>query len=129
MRCREAAAIATSVPPPPYEDGPVTPTDTVSSAPPSLPPRRESNSDIKVRVIYDFDGQQPGACYAEAAINDICTRTKRVGLAPCETRVAPGDLRLRQGELITVLSQEGDWWEGILNGERGYFPANYVENV
>ena len=63
VRCREAAAIATSVAPPPYEEGPATPTDPVSSAAPSLPPRRESKSDVKVRAIYDFDGQQPGACY------------------------------------------------------------------
>ena len=37
-----------------------------------------------------------------------------------------GDLRVREGDIILVLSQDGEWWEGILNGERGYFPGNYV---
>lgn len=31
------------------------------------------------------------------------------------------------GERVTVLSMEGDWWEGELRGRRGVFPANYVK--
>ena len=40
---------------------------------------------------------------------------------------AAGDLRVRQGDIVIVLSQDGEWWEGIVNGERGYFPGNYVK--
>lgn len=38
-----------------------------------------------------------------------------------------GDLSLRVGEIVTVLKQEGGWWEGELNGASGVFPSNYVQ--
>ena len=41
--------------------------------------------------------------------------------------LAAGDLRVREGDIVIVLSQDGEWWEGIVNGERGYFPGNYVK--
>ena len=36
------------------------------------------------------------------------------------------ELAFNKGDRITVLSKQGDWWEGELNGKRGIFPANYV---
>jgi hypothetical protein len=38
-----------------------------------------------------------------------------------------GDLAFRCNDVIVVLRQEGEWWEGELNGKRGIFPYNYVE--
>lgn len=37
-----------------------------------------------------------------------------------------GDLSVRRGDVITVLSQDGEWWLGELGGRVGRFPANYV---
>lgn len=36
------------------------------------------------------------------------------------------ELPFNKGDRITVLSKQGEWWEGELNGKRGMFPANYV---
>lgn len=36
------------------------------------------------------------------------------------------ELAFNKGDRITVISKQGDWWEGELNGKRGIFPANYV---
>lgn len=39
-------------------------------------------------------------------------------------------LSFRQGDIIQVLTQlESGWWDGIVNGERGWFPSNYCEFV
>jgi len=40
-----------------------------------------------------------------------------------------GDLSFSVNSVITVLSQEGAWWHGELNGVRGLFPSNYVKLV
>lgn len=39
------------------------------------------------------------------------------------------DLNFKEGDLITVLdrSDPSGWYEGELNGARGYFPSNFVE--
>ena len=38
-----------------------------------------------------------------------------------------GELGFRAGDIITVTQQgaPGDWWEGSLNGQAGYFPSNF----
>ncbi|KAK3671957.1 hypothetical protein LTR78_008132 [Recurvomyces mirabilis] len=41
-----------------------------------------------------------------------------------------GDLAFREGDRIRILVKTGsvdDWWEGECRGQRGSFPANYVE--
>ncbi|KAG8968747.1 hypothetical protein FRC03_006202 [Tulasnella sp. 419] len=39
-------------------------------------------------------------------------------------------LSFRRGALIEVLTQlESGWWDGLLDGERGWFPSNYVVQV
>jgi len=43
------------------------------------------------------------------------------------TKSEPNELTIRAGDLITVIDNEDEiWWFGDLNGELGYFPANYV---
>ncbi|GAB1226953.1 hypothetical protein ENUP19_0313G0003 [Entamoeba nuttalli] len=37
------------------------------------------------------------------------------------------ELKLEEGEWITVISTEGDWWEGESKGKIGIFPSHYVE--
>lgn len=37
-------------------------------------------------------------------------------------------LSFRQGDIIQVITQlESGWWDGIINGVRGWFPSNYCE--
>lgn len=39
-------------------------------------------------------------------------------------------LSFRQGEIIQVITQlESGWWDGVINGVRGWFPSNYCEVV
>lgn len=39
----------------------------------------------------------------------------------------PGDLTLKKGDRIRILSRESQWWKGELNGKIGAFPYNYVK--
>ncbi|XP_061081818.1 intersectin-1-like [Conger conger] len=38
-----------------------------------------------------------------------------------------GDLTFQQGDVITVLKKEGDWWTGAVADRTGVFPSNYVK--
>ncbi|KAL1304191.1 hypothetical protein AAFC00_000614 [Neodothiora populina] len=39
-------------------------------------------------------------------------------------------LSFQQGDIIQVITQlESGWWDGIINGVRGWFPSNYCEVV
>lgn len=39
------------------------------------------------------------------------------------------ELNIRQGDIITVTKKDDSgWWEGILNGQSGIFPSNYVNS-
>eukprot|EP01092_Planopodium_desertum_P003371 TRINITY_DN16032_c0_g2_i1.p1 TRINITY_DN16032_c0_g2~~TRINITY_DN16032_c0_g2_i1.p1 ORF type:complete len:118 (+),score=4.86 TRINITY_DN16032_c0_g2_i1:159-512(+) len=39
----------------------------------------------------------------------------------------PGELTFNYGDVITIIKQSGEWWEGELNGRKGLLPANYVQ--
>lgn len=42
----------------------------------------------------------------------------------------PGELQFRKGDIIQVLeSVYKDWWKGLLRGQTGIFPLNYVEKL
>uniref|UniRef100_A0A8C2IWW6 ABI gene family member 3 n=1 Tax=Cyprinus carpio TaxID=7962 RepID=A0A8C2IWW6_CYPCA len=42
----------------------------------------------------------------------------------------PGDLVFQEGDIIYLTSRNEDgWYEGFLNGVKGYFPGNYVEST
>ena len=42
----------------------------------------------------------------------------------------PTSLSFRQGDLIQVITQlESGWWDGFINGVRGWFPSNYCQLV
>jgi hypothetical protein len=39
-------------------------------------------------------------------------------------------LSLKQGDIIQVISRlSSGWWDGICNGNRGWFPSNYVQDI
>ncbi|KAL6066179.1 Myosin-1 [Balamuthia mandrillaris] len=37
------------------------------------------------------------------------------------------ELTLKEGDVIDIIQKSGEWWEGMLAGRTGVFPANYVE--
>jgi hypothetical protein len=37
-----------------------------------------------------------------------------------------GDLPFMEGDIITVLKKEGEWWVGEIHGKQGLFPSTYV---
>eukprot|EP01097_Dermamoeba_algensis_P012068 TRINITY_DN966_c0_g1_i1.p1 TRINITY_DN966_c0_g1~~TRINITY_DN966_c0_g1_i1.p1 ORF type:complete len:1106 (+),score=323.31 TRINITY_DN966_c0_g1_i1:51-3368(+) len=40
----------------------------------------------------------------------------------------PDELSFREGDVIFILQKDpGGWWEGELNGRKGWIPANYVQ--
>nr|P10569.1 RecName: Full=Myosin IC heavy chain [Acanthamoeba castellanii]AAA27707.1 myosin IB heavy chain [Acanthamoeba castellanii] len=42
----------------------------------------------------------------------------------------PDELTFNEGAVVTVINKSNpDWWEGELNGQRGVFPASYVELI
>eukprot|EP00026_Physarum_polycephalum_P008255 Phypoly_transcript_08335.p1 GENE.Phypoly_transcript_08335~~Phypoly_transcript_08335.p1 ORF type:complete len:417 (-),score=147.71 Phypoly_transcript_08335:94-1344(-) len=36
------------------------------------------------------------------------------------------EISFHKGDILNILNNEGDWWEGELNGKRGNLPSNYV---
>ncbi|KAG9346285.1 hypothetical protein JZ751_008110 [Albula glossodonta] len=42
----------------------------------------------------------------------------------------PGDLSFKEGDVMYLMSRNEDGWcEGVLNGQKGFFPGNYVERT
>jgi len=39
----------------------------------------------------------------------------------------PGDLNMKQDEVVLVTKKDGDWWTGIIGDRSGIFPSNYVQ--
>jgi hypothetical protein len=39
------------------------------------------------------------------------------------------ELTFQYNDVITVVREAGEWWEGEINGRRGLFPANYVQKI
>eukprot|EP01130_Rhizamoeba_saxonica_P002404 TRINITY_DN12207_c0_g1_i1.p1 TRINITY_DN12207_c0_g1~~TRINITY_DN12207_c0_g1_i1.p1 ORF type:complete len:1112 (-),score=281.88 TRINITY_DN12207_c0_g1_i1:48-3341(-) len=39
------------------------------------------------------------------------------------------ELTISKGDIITIIKENPDWWEGELNGKVGLFPANYVKKL
>jgi myosin-1 len=40
------------------------------------------------------------------------------------------ELALTTGQIVTIIKKNDDgWWLGTLNGKRGVFPGNYVEEI
>lgn len=54
---------------------------------------------VRVKALYDFNAQDPS------------------------------ELPFRVGDIITILKQEGEWWEGEMNGRKGLLPSNYVQFI
>ncbi|ELR24945.1 variant sh3 domain containing protein [Acanthamoeba castellanii str. Neff] len=68
---------------------------------------------------------------AEALQSELCQLLLRQGLAvvvvAARANERPTELSLRQGDVVTIKSKAGEWWEGEVHGRKGYFPASYVQ--
>jgi len=79
---------------------PTTPPPTTTSLPPTNNvPPPRQNNAPKCKALYNYTAQE----------ND--------------------ELSLRKGDIITIIKEHPDWWEGEINGVVGVFPANYVTKV
>lgn len=67
---------------------------------PRIPPKPSRGSKPKKCIaLYDFAGQHEG------------------------------DLSFKEGDIIWISSENGDWFEGTCSGSKGVFPANHVSLV
>ena len=42
--------------------------------------------------------------------------------------VCDDELSIKVGDVITnVFKFQGGWWEGVLNGDKGFFPGTFVQ--
>ena len=39
------------------------------------------------------------------------------------------EVNLVLGEQVTVVAREGDWWFGVIDDRRGWFPATFVKVI
>jgi len=62
-------------------------------------PQNNNQEQLKCRALYKYDAQEAD------------------------------ELTLRKGNIITIIKEHPDWWEGELNGKVGVFPANYVQRI
>ncbi|KAF2398820.1 guanine-nucleotide dissociation stimulator CDC25 [Trichodelitschia bisporula] len=84
-------------------------------------PYQSSSTQPALKVILNMNGYAgtaapPGGMYVRALYDyEADDRTS---------------LSFRQGEIIQVITQlESGWWDGYLNGVRGWFPSNYCTLV
>jgi len=85
--------------PGPGRNLPTTPPPTTSLPPTNNVPPPRQNNAPKCKALYNYTAQE----------ND--------------------ELSLRKGDIITIIKEHPDWWEGEINGVVGVFPANYVTKV
>ncbi|PWZ00514.1 BAR-domain-containing protein [Testicularia cyperi] len=101
------ASTSAAVPPPAYSTGAATTTAStgIAKRPPPPPPTKPK------------PGMAPPKSYVVALYDYTAT--------------ADGDLSFRAGDRIEVTERTAsteDWWTGIVNGQKGVFPGNYVRD-
>ncbi|XP_046894868.1 ABI family, member 3a isoform X2 [Hypomesus transpacificus] len=135
------------IPPPPPYPPPMAPTVPISPLPPlssprplhSLPARLE-HLDLEIPSLPPppllddeggFDGIMPPlpppVDYDTLAPPEYLEKV--VALYQFDTG-KPGDLAFQEGDVIFVTSRNEDGWcEGMLRGQGGFFPGNYVQST
>jgi len=74
-----------------------------------------------------FQPPQPVVQVRAAPVAASVPRAKALYDYPGQTA---DELTFREGDIITIIKKDpGGWWEGELNGQRGWIPANYVEEL
>lgn len=67
----------------------------------------------------------PVASYTPAPVPSL---PRAQGLYPFNAET-PQELSFQPGDVLTIISQDGQWWTAELNGKRGLIPSNYVQFV
>ena len=68
---------------------------------------------------------EPGISNFDAELHSFYVRAQYDFTSPDASALA-----FVQGDIIEVLTQlPSGWWDGLLNGVRGWFPSNYVERI
>ncbi|XP_067304309.1 SH3 domain-containing protein 21 isoform X2 [Pseudorasbora parva] len=68
-------------------------------------------------------GQQRPSLRRKTSVKECCQAMFEY------TAVADDELNLKKGDVITIINkatEDDGWWEGELNGHRGFFPDNFV---
>jgi hypothetical protein len=81
--------------------------------------------------------------YSPAATSSAPTPAYNPGLAPPPPRPSspqaramypftagnPQELSFQPGDILSIMNQEGAWWQAELHGNVGLIPSNYVELI
>ncbi|XP_066552317.1 SH3-domain GRB2-like 1b isoform X2 [Amia ocellicauda] len=105
--------------------------DRMSEA--SSRPRREYTP--KPKPTYDFgeSDQSNGGFYTPAAAAPPSRSSSAMDQPCCKALYDfepenEGELGFREGDVITLTNQiDENWYEGMLHGQSGFFPLNYVD--
>lgn len=74
--------------------------------------------------------QQPAAQITPVPSGTTAATVSRVRALYDFQATDPDELTFRKGDIIAVLeSVYKDWWKGLLRGQTGIFPLNYVEKL
>uniref|UniRef100_A0A8C9TLM1 Endophilin-A2 n=2 Tax=Scleropages formosus TaxID=113540 RepID=A0A8C9TLM1_SCLFO len=94
-------------------------------------PRREYTP--KPKPAFDYADDQSNGGFTHSAAPP--TRTSGAEQPCCKALYDfepenEGELGFREGDIITLTSQiDENWYEGMLRGQSGFFPLNYVEVI
>jgi len=118
------------------DDSAPTHSQPVTSAPPSNPYGSQPSANPY--------GSQPSAGYAQPAPNAYAQPQPPPPVAyapppaPAQPRARalytfqkqnPPELSFNAGDILNLISTEGQWWTAELNGQQGLIPFNYVERI
>jgi len=112
------------VPPPVSNVPPAKPPPTPKPAPPV---QEERYQELAQEEEYQEEEHGEEEEYQEEATGEASYGTCKAVYAYQGEK--EGDLSFNEGDIISILdeSDPSGWWEGELNGVRGYFPSNFVE--
>jgi len=58
---------------------------------------------------------------------NVCLCTELYIAVYTYTSDEPGDLTFSEGDVISVVRADGDWWTGSIGQRSGIFPGNFVK--
>lgn len=81
---------------------------------------------LKINLIISYSVNDSVHTNPDLIRKNICVSSEYIAMYTYESS-EQGDLTFQQGDVITVLKKEGDWWTGTVGGKTGVFPSNYVK--
>lgn len=101
------------------------------SPPPAMPVRSLEAAVPDEKDLEDDTSHDVGRAAATATVADHPSGGLRAAVQFDYEKAEDNEIDLREGEFVTEIDMvDEDWWLGVnTKGERGLFPANYVEVV